>query len=203
MADSDRSEAATAGADYAARLESRETARWKQVLDVQRPYRWNLRRLGLGRTLDVGCGIGRNLIALDDAVGVDHNGSAIEVARERGARAWSTDEWPDCPDAVPASYDSMLLAHVLEHLDEATADEVIGSYLPYLRPAAKLALICPQERGYATDHTHVRFVDTAALDATARRHGFVPIRSYSFPFPRAAGKLFPYNEFVLVAERLG
>lgn len=203
MADSDRPDAATAGADYAARLESRETARWKQVLDVQRPYRWNLRRLALGRTLDVGCGIGRNLLALDDGVGVDHNASAVEVARERGARAWSTAEWPESPDAVPASYDSMLLAHVLEHLEEADADEVIRSYLPFLKPAAKLALICPQEKGYSTDHTHVRFVDPAALDATARRHGFVPTRSYSFPFPRAAGTLFPYNEFVLLAERLG
>jgi 2-polyprenyl-3-methyl-5-hydroxy-6-metoxy-1,4-benzoquinol methylase len=202
MGDSDRSDAATAGADYAARLESRETARWKQVLDVQRPYRWNLRRLGLGRTLDVGCGIGRNLLALDDAVGVDHNASSIEVARQRGARAWSTEEWPTSPDAVLASYDSMLLAHVLEHLDQATADEVVRSYLPFLKPAARLVLICPQEKGYATDHTHVRFVDPSVLDATARRLGFVPTRSYSFPFPRAAGKVFPYNEFVLVAERL-
>ena len=203
MGDADHAEAATAGADYAARLESRETARWKQVLDVQRPYRWNLRRLGLGRTLDVGCGIGRNLLALDDGVGVDHNASSIEVARQRGARAWSTQEWPGSPDAVPASYDAMLLAHVLEHLDQDAADEVIRSYLPYLKPAARLVLICPQEKGYATDPTHVRFVDPETLDVTARRLGFVPTRSYSFPFPRAAGKLFPYNEFVLVAERLG
>lgn len=194
---------ATAGADYAARLQSRETARWKQVLDVQRPYRWNLRRLDLGRTLDVGCGIGRNLMALPDGVGVDHNAQSIAIARERGATAWTTEEWPTCPDAVPGSFDTMLLAHVLEHMDTETSDEVVRSYLPYLKPAARLVLICPQEKGYSTDHTHVRFVDPPALDATARRLGFVPTRNFSFPFPRAAGKLFPYNEFVLVAERLG
>lgn len=51
----------TAGADYAERLQTLETKRWKTLLDVQRPYRWNLRRLDLKRTLDVGCGIGRNL----------------------------------------------------------------------------------------------------------------------------------------------
>ena len=194
---------ATAGADYAARLESRETVRWKQVLDVQRPYRWNLRRLHLGRTLDVGCGIGRNLMALPDGVGVDHNPQSIAIARGRGATAWTTAEWPTCPDAVEGSFDTLLLAHVLEHMDQDTADDVLRSYLAYLRPAARLVLICPQERGYATDHTHVRFLDSAALDATARRLGFVPTRSFSFPFPRAAGTLFPYNEFVLVAERLG
>ena len=149
----------------------------------------------------MGCGIGRNLAHLDDAVGVDHNASSVEVARERGLRAWSTQEWPASPDAALASFDSILLAHVLEHLDEATGDEVISSYLPYLRSDGRLILICPQERGYATDPTHVRFLDMAGLRATGRRLGFVAERSFSFPFPRSVGKVFPYNEFVVVARR--
>lgn len=192
----------TAQTDYAERLARLEGARWKQVLDVQRPYRWNLRRLGLGRTLDVGCGLGRNLAALENGVGVDHNADSIGMARERGLRAWTTEEWPTCVDAVESSFDAMLVAHVLEHLDEATADAVLESYLPYLQPGAKLVLICPQEKGYTTDHTHVRFVDEQGLRATARRLGFSPTREYSFPFPRATGKVFPYNEFVLMAQRL-
>lgn len=197
----DPPEPTTAGADYTARLERLEGARWKRVLDVQRPYRWNLGRLHLGRTLDIGCGLGRNLVALDDGVGVDHNADSVALARSRGLRAWSSAEWPDSPDAVPGSFDAMLLAHVLEHMSETEADEVLRSYLPYLRPAATLVLICPQERGFATDATHVRFLDGAALDATARSLGFRTARSYSFPFPRVAGKVFPYNEFVLVARR--
>ena len=52
---------------YADRLQTLEQARWKQLLDVQAPYRWNIRRLGLGRTLDVGCGLGRNLAHLGGA----------------------------------------------------------------------------------------------------------------------------------------
>ena len=39
---------------YAARLDSLESARWKRWLNVQAPYRWNLRRLRLGFVLDVG-----------------------------------------------------------------------------------------------------------------------------------------------------
>jgi hypothetical protein len=35
----------TQGEDYTARLEHLEGARWKKLPDVQRPYRWNLRRL--------------------------------------------------------------------------------------------------------------------------------------------------------------
>ncbi len=64
----------TRGDDYAARLNRIQRARWKELLDVQAPYRWNLRRQSLGRTLDVGCGWGRNLASLDpSSVGVDHN----------------------------------------------------------------------------------------------------------------------------------
>jgi SAM-dependent methyltransferase len=191
----------TAGHEYAERLRRLETAGWKQALDVQRPYRWNLRRLVRGRVLDVGCGIGRNLLALEDAVGVDHNSESVATARSRGLTAWDTDEWPTSPDAVPASFDTMLLAHVLEHMDADDADAVLRSYLPFLRPVARLVLICPQEKGYTTDDTHVRFVDRAELERTALSIGFVPTRFVSFPFPHVAGKVFPYNEFVLVADR--
>ena len=198
---SDNTTPSTAGGDYTERLQTLESARWKQVLDVQRPYRWNMRRLTLGRTLEVGCGIGRVLSFLDDGVGVDHNTQSIAVAREHGYTAWTTDEWPSCPDAVLASFDSLVLAHVIEHVDESTGDAIITDYLPYLKPSARLVLICPQERGYASDATHVRFLDLADLDATARRAGFIPTRSSSFPFPRSAGRAFVYNESVMVAAR--
>jgi 2-polyprenyl-3-methyl-5-hydroxy-6-metoxy-1,4-benzoquinol methylase len=199
VAAQDEGTPSTARDDYAERLVHLESVWWKRVLDVQRPYRWNLRRLELGRTLDVGCGVGRNLKNLPGSVGVDHNAQSVAVARSRGLTAWTTEEWPTSPDAVVGTFDSLLCAHVLEHLDSPTADDVLSAYLPYLRPGARLVLICPQERGYASDSTHVRFVDPSELAATARRHGFSPQRSYSFPFPRIAGKAFPYNEFVLVA----
>jgi hypothetical protein len=132
---------------------------------------------------------------------VDHNATSIATARDAGYRAWTTQEWPGCPDAVAGSFDTMLLAHVLEHVAAAEADEILLSYLRYLKPAAKVVLICPQEKGYTTDATHVRFVDLGRMARHARDLGFVPIKGYSFPFPRPAGKVFPYNEFVLVGQR--
>lgn len=193
----------TSSDQYATRLATLQEARWKQLVGAQLPYRWNVRRLFAGheRILDVGCGVGRNLAHLGRAVGVDHNAASITVARSHGLRAWTTQEWPACPDAVPASYDGLLLAHVLEHLDAATADDVVRSYLPYLTSAARLVLICPQERGYASDETHVRFVDTGTMARSARAWGFTPVRHFSFPLPRAAGPYFPYNELVVVADR--
>ena len=54
---------------------------WKRWLDVQAPYRWNLRRLALGFTLDLGCGTGRNLAHLGGhGVGVDPNARIMAVA---------------------------------------------------------------------------------------------------------------------------
>lgn len=198
----DRSPGSTAGADYTQRLRRLEGARWKRVLDVQAPYRWNLRRLDLGRTLDIGCGIGRNLAHLGGSgVGVDHNRDSIEVARARGLEAYTVEEFGESAAAVPEGFDSMLVAHVLEHMPEADGRAMIDSYLPYLRPNGRVCFITPQEAGYRTDNTHVRFVDFAGLDAVSRSVGMSTQRQYSFPLPRRFGKAFRYNEFVHIAGR--
>jgi SAM-dependent methyltransferase len=191
----------TRGEDYADRLRTKQDARWKQVLDVQAPYRWNLRRQELGRTLDVGCGIGRNLVSLSpDSVGVDHNKEAVREARERGFTALDTDEWRQSELRVPASFDSLLFAHVIEHMDEPTAVGLLEEYLPYLRPRGQVFFICPQERGYASDPTHVRFVDLDGLAELSRKVGLEPVKQFSFPFPRLAGKAFLYNEFCVLSR---
>jgi SAM-dependent methyltransferase len=198
--DGDR--APTAGSDYTDRLRRLEGARWKQLLDVQAPYRWNVRRLNLGRTLDVGCGLGRNLAHLNgNGVGVDHNAESVAAARSRGLEAYTVEEFLSSPRAVPGSFDSMLVAHVVEHMQAEDALALIGSYLPYLVPGAQVCFITPQEAGYRSDVTHVRFVDLAGLSVLSRQLGLRVQKGYSFPFPRTFGKVFRYNEFVLVARR--
>ena len=192
---------ATSGQDYADRLVRLETKGWKRVLDVQRPYRWNLKRQELGRTLDVGCGIGRNLAALSaDSLGVDHNAQSVEVARQRGYQAVTTEQFNADPPPA-ASFDSMLLAHVVEHMTEEEARQLLLAYLPYLKPGGRVMLICPQRRGYRTDATHVQFFDLPALRRLATSVGLVVTRQYSFPLPELAGSVFPYNEYCLLAAR--
>jgi hypothetical protein len=41
------------------------------------------------------------------------------------------------------------------------------------------------------------------MRAHAERHGLTVERAYSFPFPRMAGKVFTYNEFVMVGRLPG
>lgn len=189
---------------YARRLQEREGVWWKRLLNVQAPYQWNLRRRRLGRTLDIGCGIGRNLATLDaGSVGVDHNTASVAEARRRGFEALTVEEWEQSPLRVPESFDGILLAHVIEHMDEASGRELLETYLPYLRPGGQVFFICPQERGYASDPTHVRFTDGDALTSLARQVGLAPQPWTSFPFPRRAGKAFTYNEFNLIATKPG
>lgn len=192
----------TAGAEYARRLQKLDNSRWRRVLNVQAPYRWNIRRLHLGHTLDIGTGLGRNLAHLGgNGVGVDHNPESIAVARARGLTAFTTQEFAQSEFAVRESFDSLLLAHVLEHMTYEFGVELLSSYLEYLKPGGIVCLITPQERGFRSDSTHVNFVDFEKLTKVAQALGLNQRRAYSFPFPRFVGKLFPYNEFVYVATK--
>jgi SAM-dependent methyltransferase len=192
----------TADRRYALRLATRGATWWKRWLDVQAPYRWNLRRLRPGFTLDIGCGIGRNLLHLSgEGVGVDHNPHAIEIARARGLRAFTPEEFDQSPFNQPARFDSLLLSHVVEHMTEGEAIGLLKTYLHTLKPGGKVILIAPQELGHRADPTHVQFMDAAALTRIARAVDLVPGTAFSFPLPRLFGRLFKYNEFVLVSEK--
>jgi SAM-dependent methyltransferase len=194
----------TRAPSYTARLERLEGIWWKRLLDVQRPYRWNLRRLRLGFVLDVGCGLGRNLVNLggrDAGVGVDHNAESVAACQRRGLVALTPDAFRASEFARPERFDTMLVAHVVEHMRFDEARALIEQYLPFVRTRGRLVLMAPEEAGFASDATHVEYMDLATLDRLARALGLVPERAFSFPFPRPVGRLFKYNEFVLIARK--
>lgn len=191
----------TQHAAYAHRLRRLSSRRWKRVLNVQAPYRRYVRRRVSGSTLDLACGIGRLLQALPDGVGVDHNAECVATCRAEGLRAFTPAEFRRSEFAVAGRFDTLLAAHVLEHMTLPEAVALVEEYLPFLAPEGRVVMITPQERGYRSDPTHRTFMDFDTLETLARRLGLDVVSRDSFPFGRCVGRWFPYNEFVLITRR--
>ncbi len=192
----------TSGRDYTERLFRLERVPWKQVLNVQLPYKIFLQRLRPGKTLEIGCGIGRNLQNLQPyvGVGVDHNQASVELAKQRGFDAYLPVDFFKSDRAVERSFDSLLLSHVLEHLSLGESMELFNSYLKYLKVGGNVICIVPQEKGYESDSTHVRFLEKKEIFEIFSHFNIEPQRAQSFPFPRWVGKFFKYNETVVVGK---
>ena len=195
----------TDGQDYTDRLARLQNLPWKRVLNVQAPYRWNVRRIfGDREVLDVGCGIGRNLKHLEpNGVGVDHNPHSVQTCRDMGLTAFTTDEFFDTEYAKPGRFGGMLAAHLVVHMPRPDAVEILRGYVDFLAPGGLLVLICPQERGYASDPTHETFTTGEDLVGLAHDVGLRADGWRSFPLPRAAGRAFLYNEFNVLATKPG
>ena len=192
----------TKSIEYAEQLMKKQGAWWKKLLDVQAPYRWNLRRLDPGYILDIGCGIGRNLVHLNGhGVGIDHNEESVRIARDLGLIAFTQEEFNNT-DYVNHQFDSLLLSHVAEHMTKLEALHLLREYIHLVKPGGQLIMITPQEAGYKTDATHVEFMDFHKLNDISKQLGFVTHREFSFPFPRFAGRVFIYNEFILVSRKV-
>ncbi len=156
-----------------------------------------------GFVLDVGCGIGRNLHHLGGTgVGVDHNPDCVETCRESGLTAFTTDQFALSEHAVGEHFDSLLLAHVVEHMTAEEAAGLVRRYLPFVRPDARTIIITPQQRGQRSDQTHVTYFDPEAIRVLAVQAGLEVESIRSFPFPRLVGRWFTHNETVSVLRRV-
>ena len=186
--------------DYVERLVALQDATWKKLLRVQAPYQMNIRRLCVGPTVDVGCGIGRNMGSLPGAsVGVDTNSYAVSEARRRGHSAFTPEEFR--AKHVEGAFGTLLFSHVLEHMTIDEGATIMRDFVRYLAPGGRVVVICPQERGFDSDVTHVEFLDFGAIEAILRSSEIEPSGRHSFPLPRGLGRIFIYNEFVVVGRR--
>jgi 2-polyprenyl-3-methyl-5-hydroxy-6-metoxy-1,4-benzoquinol methylase len=193
----------TKDSEYTAFLTKRQGAWWKHIFDVQAPYRWNLQRLRLGLTLDIGCGIGRNLKNLKGyGVGIDHNLQSIEIARQHAFIAFTPEEFYASKFNTRQRFDSILLAHVAEHMKQLEVVELLAKYLPLLKDNGRVIVITPQEAGFRSDASHVEFMDFAKLRFIGEQLDLSVVQEYSFPFPRFVGSFFLYNEFVSVWRKI-
>ncbi|TBO54757.1 class I SAM-dependent methyltransferase [Streptomyces kasugaensis] len=198
-----RSPAAPGTAPHAstARLPAREGPGIARLLTTGPPYRGQLRRIGRGRVLDIGCGTGDTLArCAPGSAGVDHDPRSVARCRARGLTAYTPDAFLAGPHARPGGFDALLCAQVLEHLDDEQVEGLLRAYLPYVRPGGGVLLITPQEAGHRAETAPVRFTDFTLLRCFAESVGLAVRRTYSAPLPRPAGRFLGANAFVLVGQ---
>ncbi len=124
----------TQDSKYAEYLIKARNSGWKSLFDVQRPYRSYLKKLDLGTTLDIGCGVGRSLMTLPKkSVGIDHNKYMIDRLKSLGYNAFTTYEFDKFSSKYKNYFDSILIAHVIEHLTTSDTRDLIGKYTNLLK----------------------------------------------------------------------
>jgi 2-polyprenyl-3-methyl-5-hydroxy-6-metoxy-1,4-benzoquinol methylase len=123
----------------------------------------------------------------------------VEACRRDGLTAFTAEEFFTSEFAEESRFDSLILMHVLEHLDDGQADDIFDTYLPFVRSGGSVVCVTPQERGFASDPTHTVFVDDSYLVSLMERHDLNVASVRSFPLPRRFGKAFIYNEFTIRA----
>ena len=138
-----------------------------------------LSRQLLGRTLDVGCGMGDMVAFRPNTVGCDVNPHSVQWVRERGLIAEVI-----LDGRLPfesASFDSVILDNVLEHIEDPT--QLLMEIRRVLRPGGRLVVGVPGTRGYASDPDHKVFYDHDGLRSRMRQAGFTERRSFFMPLP--------------------
>lgn len=183
------------------------------------------------QVLDLGCGHGAFLdvarAAGLRASGLDDSARAVAVCAERGHDVTHADALDGLRARATEPVDGVLCAHLIEHLDGASAAALIEAAARALRPRGALVLVTPNFRSpivreelFWLDPTHVRPYPRALLERLCRAVGLHVVASYDDPATRprhsrwrawalrlgglvgAGGRARPLDS-VVVAVRLG
>lgn len=176
---------------------------------VRRAYLHSAASQVSGPTLDFGCGVGELLERLPaGSHGLEYNQATVEFCRRKGlpvdAYDGFADDWGLSVLAPGSRFDSMVISHVLEHLEEPAqvlrrlllASERLG--------VCRVLVIVPGRAGFRIDATHRTFVDRGMLTdaAIVEDTGFSLTRARYFPGNlRRIGDWFPHHELQVLYTR--
>ena len=110
----------------------------------------------------------------------------------------TVDEFMASDEATEGHFQSLLFAHVIEHLEPDGARAILTTYLPYARPGGSVMFVVPRSVATPPTPTHVWFARFEELNALALMSVWSRA-SWSFPF-RSLGKAFIYSEFCVLAK---
>jgi SAM-dependent methyltransferase len=195
---------------YDAAYLERQVSRSRLRYLVRQVYLRRHRRLCVGPTLDFGCGAGDLLAILPPgSAGFDVNPHAVAHARARGleiAPLGSADEAPDLPGVAEGRFQTLICAHVLEHLDDPAAMVRRLLAAGAARRIARVVFIVPGRRGFQHDATHRQFVTRERFE----RDGLIAPPGWRLGgisyFPgnvRRLGDYLTHHELTIVHERVG
>lgn len=186
---------------YAERLYGISNRAWKRALSPVNPYRLHIRCLAVGRSLDIGCGFGRNLGYLGNAsnVGVEPNQSLRFLASQLGHNVISPEDVKSL--LADEKFDNLIFSHVLEHLTPDEHALILNEYLPYLKVGGSVIVRIPQRAGFDSDDDHRHFWTLDSMAKYLISHDLQIDKAGSFPFPEIVGNYFKYNEWFLTATK--
>ena len=162
-----------------------------------------------GPTIDYGCGAGQLLALLPaGSLGLEVNPHLVAAHTQAGLsiQQWSADEQGfDLAGLDDRGFRTLIISHVLEHLPNPTA-----SFSRLLRACERLGVarvvaVVPGSRGFASDTTHLTFIDSHYLvnNGWDRLPGYKLSKQRFFPLPReAGGGVYVYNEMQLVFDQI-
>jgi len=135
-------------------------------------YREVIARLGTGRVLDVGCGMGDETVRLAGAnrevVGVDYS---PETALDAASSFGGADQWFLAMDGselgfAPKAFDAVCSSHIIEHLSAPEAH--VAELARVLRPDGDAFVITPNRPADFENPFHVYLFEPPELDSLLR-----------------------------------
>jgi SAM-dependent methyltransferase len=138
-----------------------------------------------GAVLDVGCGRGYALAALrglgiTSVEGIDTSSEQIAWAAERGLPAKLVQDTGEYLRRRPATYDTVLLMDVIEHVEPLDQRGLLGAIARALKPGGTLLLTTPNAASRLAaytrhlDYTHTCGFTPESLDYLLIHSGFEP-----------------------------
>lgn len=192
--------------EYAARQIRRRRNPLRRA--IKEFYLRNMLREVRGRTIDLGFGAGQLLERLPEgSIGLEVNPHLVEDARRAGLNAVLYDSSAAQPligVVPPHTYSTLVMAHVLEHFDDAA-----GFVRRMLHSCAALGIgrvifVVPGAKGYQFDSTHRTFVNRQYLKA----HDLLSVEGYEVTTARYfpgnqewIGRYYVFHEFMFVYDR--
>lgn len=116
------------------------------------------------RVLDVGCGYGKKLIALEqagyDVLGVDVNPKIVEANQKQGLTCITVESFLQQQE----QFDIILMSHIIEHFNPSDLKDFMDGYLDRLKVGGYLIIATPLlTENFYNDFDHIKPYSPSAI----------------------------------------